>query len=491
MPFDPCREWLGIDAADLVHPHRVLGIPDSQTDADTILRVAEERIAQLARIEPGPFGKAHAALTARVAEARDTLLATATWDSSSDDVAEAPEVFLPSPPMPTAPLPPSLPPSAPWPHGDASIAVPHAPMPQPEPFGRLATAVLANAEPLPEPLPETLPETLPFRAVALGSRGPTVHRAAPSKGAPGLAFFAFFLAAAGVVGYVVYTMPLDDIGGWQLAMDPRGWAPGMEESSALAHAAPAIPPSTGTPPGAIPPPARPSHGVGEEPSERGEPMQPIAAAPSEQEAPMQPPVTASPMPDPREVERQTAAERARIAAKANVALRDAYTALQRREFDTADRAIESASKDVGDDVELATRIERWRLVATYARAFDGYRAKAFNSANAGREYEVDGRHFAIIEINPTMFIYRLEGKNVRKPRDEVHPRVEMAVVEGWFAGDGRSSNFIFIGTRWLCSDPPNTVRARDAWQKAQDGGENVSALFALLDDPIIRQAQGQ
>ncbi len=173
---------------------------------------------------------------------------------------------------------------------------------------------------------------------------------------------------------------------------------------------------------------------------------------------------------------------------AGTALRDAYAALQRREFDTADRAIESASKDVGDDVELATRIERWRLLATYARAFEGYRAKAFDSANAGREYEVDGRIFAIIEINPTMFIYRLDGRNVRKPRDEVHPRVEMAVVEGWFAGDGRASNFIFIGARWLCSDPPNATRARAAWQQARDGGEDVSNLFALLDDPIIHQA---
>jgi len=493
MPFDPCREWLGIDAADLVHPHRVLGIPVSETDADTIARVAEERIAQLARIAPGPFAKAHAALITRVAEARDTLLATATWDTSAESVPDAPVFSPPPPPMlaaaPMAPPPtPSPPPLAGSPPpflpaaGAARVSSEQvAETSAPQLFRDLATAAGAAREPTFEPLP--------IAATVFGSRAPSDRRTAPREGGPGLGYFAVLLAAAAVVGYVVYRMPTLDLRGLQIAMHLAA----EQDPAASEPAAPA--PLPGASRSAGPPPAQPlmepADPITEQPTEPLSPQAaPEQAAP---EAPMEARVASppeAPMPDP-EAERRMAAERDRIAEVVSAALDDAYHALQRGEFDTADRVIESASKDVGDDAELATRIERWRLLASYASAFEEHREKAFASANSGREYEIDGRLIAIIEITPTMFIYRLEGKNVRKPRDEVHPRVEMAVVEKWFEGDGRATNFIFMGARWLCFSPPNVKRARDAWQKARDGGEDVSALLALLDDPIVRRAEGQ
>ena len=98
MPFDPCREWLGIDAVDLGDPHRVLGIPFSQTNADAIIHAAEVRLAGLRGISPGPFARAHEALQARVIEARDALLTTAVRIPPAEpvDVAAAPDLPLSS-----------------------------------------------------------------------------------------------------------------------------------------------------------------------------------------------------------------------------------------------------------------------------------------------------------------------------------------------------------------------------------------------------------
>jgi hypothetical protein len=181
-------------------------------------------------------------------------------------------------------------------------------------------------------------------------------------------------------------------------------------------------------------------------------------------------------------------ERARMQEALDKSLGDAFKALQRGEFDTADRAIAAAGNHVGDDVEAATRIERWRLLATYAREFTTFREQAIAAANAGREFQVDGKPFAVVEITPEMFIYKQAGKMERVPRERVDPRIELAVVEGWFEADGRAANHLFLGARWLCLDPPNPSRARAEWRIAGDGGEQVAPLNALLEDPVIRRA---
>jgi hypothetical protein len=179
---------------------------------------------------------------------------------------------------------------------------------------------------------------------------------------------------------------------------------------------------------------------------------------------------------------------ARMREAFDAALREAYAALQRQEFDTAERAIAAAGRQVGDDVELATRIERWRLLATYARGFVGYREQAFKAANAGREYDLGDTTFAVIEITPEKFVYRLRGKIERTTPDEVDPRIAMAIVEAWFAGDGRAANHLFLGAQAFCLDPPDLRRARGEWQRADRGGEQAAPLLALLDDPVIRRA---
>lgn len=190
-------------------------------------------------------------------------------------------------------------------------------------------------------------------------------------------------------------------------------------------------------------------------------------------------------------QREREQQQARMREAFDADLREAYAALQRQEFDTADRAIAAAGRQVGDDVELATRIERWRLLATYARRFVGYREQAFKAANAGREYDLGDTKFAVIEITPEKFVYRLRGKIERKAPDEVDPRIAMAIVEAWFAADGRAANSLFLGAQAFCLDPPDLRRARGEWQRAGQGGEQAAPLLALLDDPVIRRAGGR
>jgi hypothetical protein len=196
-----------------------------------------------------------------------------------------------------------------------------------------------------------------------------------------------------------------------------------------------------------------------------------------------------PRPDPA-TERRITAEREAAAAFVQASIREAFQALQQEEFDKADRAIAAASDQVGDDVASATRVERWRLMAAYARAYAGYRDKAFRSASAGREYEIDGKRIVVIEVSPANFTYRLSGRNYTVSRKTMSPVLEVGVVEAWFGADGRAANYLFVGTRWLCKVSPNHARARAAWQKAADGGENAAPLMALLDDPITQQPDG-
>ena len=74
-PFDPCKQWLGIDAVDLGNARLVLGVTQQEADPIAVLRSAEARLNLLRAISPGPFEMARAGLIKRVEEAREKLLA--------------------------------------------------------------------------------------------------------------------------------------------------------------------------------------------------------------------------------------------------------------------------------------------------------------------------------------------------------------------------------------------------------------------------------
>ncbi len=548
MPFDPCREWLGIDATELTKPHRVLGIPESMTDGDAIARVAAERLATLAAIAPGPFAKAHTALLSRVAEARDTLLAMATWDSSDEAVPVAEPVFhappppsvIAAPPEPSLPPPPifSRTPAAASPHpatqapvaaftppamatvaswptsafppdaGGGPVIAPPPVDPQPAPAAPAPVPDHAILEALgrdlfdhPEPSMETVaPAEEPVPEIPMGEvvtvwGTATLGRQSSSGGSMGvLLFLVLLIVVAGVV-YVAFKGINLNVGGVQIALKPMAIVPPKLHIVTPVTPDPTPPPLDPTPP-PLPPPqdlVEPSPPLNKQAPDETPPDEP-APSPSPSPVETSPPPSPEPPPPPPidpELERRMAEERARIAEVVDAALSEAYEALQREEFDTAERIIESTSRQVGDDVDTATRVERWRLLAEYARDFLKHRDKAYKSANAGRDYEIDDKLVAVIEITPTLFVYRMEGRNRRVPLDEVHPRLEMAVVEQWFASDGRPSNSFFVAARWLCRNPPNLARAETALGKAASGGGDDSALRPLLDDPVILRAGKQ
>jgi len=392
MPFDPCREWLGIDAVDLGDPHRVLGIPFTQTNADAIIHAAEARLAGLRAISPGPFARAHEALQARVIEARDALLTTAVQMPPAEpvDVAAAPD--------------------------------------------------------------------LPLSSSSVSVRRPVARQSKRANSSAGILITVGSLLAASVAVVAFFVVSGNGV---------------LKQVAVVTPTPQPTPTAKPTPP----PPAK------VEPTPTQKPRRPAAPKPE--------PVP-EPVPELSDKDAgQNAAARARMIESLEASLRDAHRALQREEFDTADRTIKAASSEVGDDVDANSRLERWRLFATYARGFIGYREKAFEAATAGRQYEADGRTFSVIEITPTMFIYKLAGKIERVPRDRVDPRIAMAIVESWFDTDGRAANHLFLGAHWLCLDPPDTRRARGEWQIAGDGGEQVGPLLLLVDDPVIRRAAGR
>lgn len=474
MAFDPCREWLGIDAVELGNPGRVLGLPPGCNDPTAISGAADARLESLRRIAPGPFAKAHAALVARIEEVRDTLLAAAFLDGRS---AEAPE-----PPSSFAPLPPPL---------------------------ARSTSGWVGAEDAPDAPARLLAEAEDDRGPG-PSLTPTVRHTTTqsrrSSGAGGLLLTSFVLLASSAA-VLLYLMLLPDPSTGEVAVNQPPASPASNGSQPAAE--------PGQEPSRQPDPPADDAGAGdrfraerdaerrgteeaqrpqaeqrrpggrtEEQASRDAEMaerKAVAAARDAEEA-RRAEMAAN------EAQRQAEQERTRMQEALDKSLRDAYGALQRGEFDTADRAINAAGDQVGDDVAAATRIESWRLFATYAREFTNFRERAFAAANAGRDYQIDGKPFAIVEIGPDLLVYRWDGQNKRISRDQVPPRIELAVVEGWFKADGRAANHLFLGARWLTLDPPNPARAKAEWRIAGDGGEQVAPLNALLDDPVIRRA---
>jgi hypothetical protein len=438
MPFDPCREWLGIEALDLGDPRRVLGIPVSLTDPDAIAAAAEARLATLRRINPGPFARAREALVARVEEARQTLLQHAA--------AAGP----PPPAWQASPVP-----------REAPKLVSGS---RPDPWGTLPDALSPEGEELPTGIPA-------FRTKRVGA----APRQDGSKGdltGLVLGLGALLATVAAVIAYVVLQPPAGSKPVSQVAVAPPPVSP-----------RPASPPETRRTPAPRVAPERPA-----DPRPADAPTRPLPQLPADSAADEEAGRRAAEEAR-RAAEEQRRQERQLVTRQAiDAALRDAYAALQRQEFDAADRAITAAGRQVGDDVEAATRIERWRLLATYARGFAGHRGQAFKAANEGREYDLGDTRFAVIEITPEKFVYKLRGKTERTTPDKVDPRIALAIVEAWFAADGRAANHLFLGAHAACLDPPDLRRARREWQVAGQEGEQAAPLLALLDDPVFRRA---
>ena len=181
--------------------------------------------------------------------------------------------------------------------------------------------------------------------------------------------------------------------------------------------------------------------------------------------------------------------RSRADSAVDRGLTDAYAALRRGDRSGVEQGIAVAEQASGDDGDLSLRVARWKLLAGYARQLAGYREQAFNAANEGREYTIDERTIAIIEIGPEKFAYKEAGRIKRGPRASLPTAIQRAILRTWFEGDQRSANHIFLGVDRLLDNQPDLETVRQEWETALVGEPATASIMPLLDDPVITRGR--
>lgn len=438
-PFDPCRQWLGIDAVDLVDPRRVLGIGPGESDPLAVLRAAEARLAKLRSVEPGPFAVARQALMKRVEEARETVLRQISGGAGG---AEPASRRLSMPPAPGGvAVRPSVSAPAPAPVVPRVPVVPPAPPQVPPP---VAAAGWPGDDAAPNPSP------------AIQIRRKVEYRKQSSGGGLLLLLILALAAAAGALYWYKFR---PDVGGEKtVAARPRG-----EQTPAPE---PAPPP---TPPPAPKPRPKPAPEPEPPPAPRPQP------APTPDPRPEPPPAPRpSPEPAPPEDTRQLES-----------LLGDVKKSLQGGDFTAARTAVEEA-KAVAASKPSRDRVERWAELVTFAKGFADYREKALAAVTPGDEYDLDGKKIAIVEIDAEKLIYRYGGKNTTKTRDKIPGGILMKIVTEWF--DDNPANDLYIGAYHATKEEPRFDTARASWEQAQALGADASLLLPLLDDPVLTAA---
>ena len=190
-----------------------------------------------------------------------------------------------------------------------------------------------------------------------------------------------------------------------------------------------------------------------------------------------------------EQEKARQASRSRADSAVDRGLTDAYAALRRGDRSGVEQGLAVAEQASGDDADLSLRVARWELLAGYAWQLAGYREQAFASANEGRDYTIDDRTIAIIEIGPEKFAYKEAGRIKRGPRASLPKAIQRAILRAWFEGDQRSANHIFLGVDRLLDDQPDLETVRQEWQTALVGEPATASIMPLLDDPVITRGR--
>ena len=181
--------------------------------------------------------------------------------------------------------------------------------------------------------------------------------------------------------------------------------------------------------------------------------------------------------------------RSRADSAVDRGLTTAYAALRRDDRSGVEQGIAVAEQASGDDADLSLRVARWQLLADYARQLAGYREQAVASANQGREYTIDERTIAIIEIGPEKYAYKEAGRIKRGPRASLPKAIPRAILRAWFEGDQRSANHIFLGIDRLLDDQPDLETVRQEWETALAGEPATASIMPLLDDPVITRGR--
>ncbi len=172
-------------------------------------------------------------------------------------------------------------------------------------------------------------------------------------------------------------------------------------------------------------------------------------------------------------------------ARFETLLGDAHAALGREDFPAAVAAVGAAKRLAAADRDARHRADRWQLLTNYATAFPKHREQAFEEANKGREYDLDGVPFSTISVDAETVVYKMLGKKNTVARRDLDPGIEMAIMKKWFAGGTSPENHVLLGARWLCLEPLDRQRCEREWRTAES--DKAEDLLPLLDDPIIKR----
>jgi len=491
-PFDPCRQWLGIDAVHVGNARLVLGVSPQEADPLVVLRAAEARLNLLRAISPGPFEMARAGLIKRVEEAREKLLAEIAASPQRPRTGAAVTFAMPAPPSQRAASEPPVP-----------ATRPAAP-----------PAVPAAAYPAPPTVPggDFRGDSGGVEAIAIRT---TVYRKKTPVAGIAIALLTLSAMAGGLVYYAYYgKQNAKKSVERETARTEPAAAPISPQPPKDRRSKPAVPPadptsdsavSTSKPPSARNERRRPSRPEREpqpeEPSLPTEPEQTVAPPP---QLAMRKPADATPMEEKpagdKPVREKPVREKpakdmppeamAEENAQLDAALAEVLEALQRQEYDTVTSLLAAASKQTGGRAsgsEASQRLDSWQQLAIYSKGFMDYRAQAMAAVKPGDEYDVKNQKVGVVEVDADTFIYRSAGGNKTVPRDKIPAGIVLAIVMQWF--DENPANDLYLGAYHLSKPEPDLKRARDHWEKAQAAGADASGLMPLLDDPVFAKAE--
>jgi hypothetical protein len=441
-PFDPCRQWLGIDAVELGNARRVLGVGPSETDTIAVVRAADARLNLLRSLSPGPFEMARTALVKRVEEARDKLLAELAASPSPPLTRSVSGFAMPAPPAQWSAPPPPRP------------GLPAAPPPVP---GHVSPPpAFAEAA--------GFPEQIRIRTTVYRKRTPWVGITLAVLG---------LAAAAGGLGYYTFVVRPNGRrapGAGALAKADRGLgaAPRRPEPRDASDEVPLrkqpVPRGEPTPPSGrrLERPAEPA----------AEP--PAGAAPAiAEERPAPTPAPADGMAD----DLQDAATDERLAEVLAALRRDAPV-------DETNPLLEAAFK--GAQSALGRRrVEAWQQLAAYYRGFLGFRDKALAAVSPGDEFDVKSQRIIVNEVDDEEMKIRAAGLNKTYRRDKIPSGIVLAIVTRFLENGANPANDLYVGAYHLAKPASDAALAREHWERAQAGGADATALMRLLDDPVF------
>lgn len=340
--------------------------------------------------------------------------------------------------------------------------------------------------PVPPPVPPAVPPPPVDDGSPAGLAGglPVVVRRAtrPRRSGQGPLVGAILLLASAAVAIAAVVA-------WPTSRGRRADQAAARASEPIATPEPASP----VPPAAVTrPPAATVASAGLAEAARPEPVE-EAAEPSRAPERRREPTAVATAPPPAADTAASAAEsgreradRERLATAAvDRALAAALAALRRSDGPAARESVDTASDAVGDDAALRSRVDRWRLLVDYAAQLDTHRRQASASAAKGREYEIGGRTIGIVELTPESYAYKAAGTIKRGPRTALPRPIERAILEAWFAGDGRAANHIFLGIDRLLEPRPDLAGVRREWDTALRGEPATAPLMPLLEDPLF------